>query len=135
MNDSFQEQSLEDDFMEDLNPTNARMKGNLDNEPSSRFLDEVVHDDLEYEVRISADEELTPLHRSIIHVNLARDRLKTASGANKSPDALREAKVTLCSGVGDEPPAILEENKEIISEREIATLLLGLGKEPPSRLN
>src|SRR5688572_21942166 len=137
MNDPFQElfSDDDDDLMEDLNPTNARMKGNHDNEPSSRFLDEVVHDDLEYEVRISADEELTPLHRSMIHVNLARDRLKTASGANKSPDALREATVTLCPGVGDEPPAILEENKDIFSDSEAAHLLLRLREEASMTIN
>lgn len=49
MNDPFQELSSDDELMEDLNPINARMKGNHDNEPFSRFPDEVVHDDLEYE--------------------------------------------------------------------------------------
>src|ERR1043165_7672870 len=91
--------------------------------------------DLEFQVHTPPPEELVQSRRTVIQVNLARNNLKTASGANTNPDSLLEAAVTLHPRGGDDPPAILVDNIEKLSDREVASLLLRLRSEAPLRLD
>ena len=91
--------------------------------------------DLEFQVHTPPPEELVQSRRSVIQVNLARNNLKTASGANTNPDSLLEAAVTPHPGVGDDPPAILVDNIEKLSDREVASLLLRLRNLSPTSLD
>ena len=135
MAESLQETSDDVDLTNNFSLSRKHSQGSQANEPDLSHIGADDLSDLEFQVYTPPPEELEQSFRSVIQVNLVRKSLKTASGANTNPDSLLEAAVTPHPGVGDDPPAILVDNIEKLSDREVASLLLRLRNEAPSWLD